>query len=108
VIDLFPAEGGRPRILHRGETGRYRLVGWTPDGQWLLFYDGSPTAPYELWRVSRRGGDAERLAELPDTDFRSVVLHPDGRTIAYLAGQLRGEIWAIDFSARPDSVRDWP
>ncbi|HUF67108.1 MAG TPA: hypothetical protein VMM79_00555, partial [Longimicrobiales bacterium] len=109
TIQLFPAEGGRPRVLHRGEPAeRYLPLGWTPDGQWLLFYTGPPGSPYEVWRVSRAGGDAERVAELPATDAAGVVLHPDGRTIAYMAGQRRGEIWALDFSGTPDSGKDEP
>ncbi|HUF67106.1 MAG TPA: hypothetical protein VMM79_00545 [Longimicrobiales bacterium] len=105
TIQLFPAEGGRSRILHSGEPAeRYRPLGWTPDGQWLLFFTGPPGSPYEVWRVSRAGGDAERVAELPATDAAAVVLHPDGRTIAYLAGQRRGEIWALDVSSDSGST----
>jgi len=110
TIQLFPADGGRPRILHRGATGKdLRLVGWTPDGQWLLFYTGPSATAYELWRLSPTGGDAERIAgELPGTDVPGLALHPDGRTIAYRTGELRGEIWALDFSGKPDSVRNEP
>jgi Tol biopolymer transport system component len=109
TIQLIPAEGGRPRILHRGEPAeRYRPLGWTPDGRWLLFYTGPPGSPYEVWRVSRAGGDAERVAELPATDAAAVVLHPDGRTIAYLAGQRRGEIWALEVSPESAETDDYP
>lgn len=110
AIQLFPVDGGRPRILHREATGKdLRMVGWTPDSQWLLFYTGPSATAYELWRVSPTGGGAERLAgELPGTDVPGLALHPDGRTIAYRTGELRGEIWALDFSAKRDTVKDEP
>lgn len=98
AVQLIPAGGGEPRVLYRAETGTiHALVDWTPDGRYLLFVAAPayPDPPAELWRVST-AGDAEKIGEIPDWSVDGPALHPDGRTIAYRAGETRGEIWALD------------
>ena len=104
AIRLFPVGGGDPRVLHRVEQGGIRsIVGWTPDAASVLFLVTLPAAgdrlipTVELWRVSREGGDGERITEIPEAAGAiGAALHPDGRTIAFRAGRLRGGIWALD------------
>lgn len=119
AIRLVPVDGGEPRVLHRIERGNVpEIVGWTPDGRYVLFVlnppspkDGTASA-LELWRVSRRGADAEQIAVMADAVANSSVgataLHPDGRTVAFLAGPTRGEIWALDHIAATEEDETQP
>lgn len=98
TIWLFPVDGGEPRILHRVEDPGHPvgIVGWTPDGRFLLFLvRPADSGEHELWRVSRDGHGAERIATIPDY-AGGWALHPNGRTLAYRAGRYRGEIWALE------------
>ena len=54
---------------------------------------GRPDA--ELWRVSVNGGVPEKLGL---TGFRwgSVRVHPEGDRIAYVAGQLKTDVWVME------------
>lgn len=99
AIQLFRTEGDEPKVLYRADSGVINAIaGWTPDGRYLLFTAAPnyPDDPVELWCVSRTGGDAVRIGEIPDWRVDGPALHPDGHTIAYRAGQSRGEIWALD------------
>lgn len=113
LLQLLPLAGGPPRPFHEvAPPGVGEILGWDPDGTYLYFLgrslesgavtdgdtsDDDPswaTADVELWRVSSRGGDAETLGVIHDY-LGGAVLHPDGLTLAYRSGRLRGEIWAL-------------
>jgi Tol biopolymer transport system component len=99
AIRLYRTDGSEARILHRIDTGNFiAIADWTPDGRRLLFTiaPNYPDPPLELWHVSMTGGDARRIGEIPDWRVDGPALHPDGGTIAYRAGSLRGEIWALE------------
>ena len=77
-----PVEGGEPVELYAStgsaiEAGVYRLLGWTPDGQSLIFWEGNPyfsaslaADGLPLARISAEGGEPERLVD-------SVLLYDD-------------------------------
>jgi Tol biopolymer transport system component len=100
AIHLYPVDGGEPRVLFRAQSGHVDgLVGWTPDGESVLFLvvtNGADGPVNTLWSVSKAGDDAEQIADLPDYAGGGVRLHPDGRRIAYRAGRLLGEVWSLD------------
>jgi Tol biopolymer transport system component len=77
-----PVDGGEPVELHANTgsdtgAGVYRLLGWTPNNQSLIFWEGNPYLSASLaadglplMRIPAEGGEAERLAE-------SVLLYED-------------------------------
>ena len=97
VLKVLPAAGGEARDVARGiEMPLPGSVAWTPDGLGLLF-TGKPNprgSRTELWRVSVEGGEPRKL-DLADDSIRELRLHPDGRHIAFTAGNDRQEVWAL-------------
>lgn len=82
---------------------------WSPDGRWLGFLSGREAADEDagdqLWRLDRRGGEAERITEVkagiedyawsPD-GTRVVLVIPDGdsvETISALSNQPADSTW---------------
>ena len=107
-IEVFPIEGGEPRVVYRDGSGPIGLIGWTPDGRSLLFFRQPETGAtqFELWRVAFESGEAQRLGRI-ETTLPALALHPDGRTVAYRTGLRRGEIWALDgLAADPKATAD--
>lgn len=57
-VYVIPAEGGEPkRLTYQGATV-VRVVGWTPDGNEVIYHStaGCPPREVRLWRVPREGG----------------------------------------------------
>ena len=86
----------------REPEGMGRHPAWTPDGQYILFWKRfgvdkqNPTREAELWRIPSEGGEPRKTqltAEYPF--FASISVHPDGRRIAYSAGNSHFEIWVL-------------
>lgn len=100
IIKIIPTVGGEVRELIRGDNSlilhRSGTIAWTPDGQNVLFVrptspDGSKT---ELWLIPIQGGEPRKL-ELTDENMHDLSVHPDGRHIAFTAGQTKSEIWVM-------------
>jgi Tol biopolymer transport system component len=98
IIKVMPAAGGEARDLLR----EVRLpisapIAWAPDGLSLLF--GTQTSPgglkTELWLISVQGGEPRKL-ELTAENMRDLSVHPDGRHVAFTAGQRRSEVWVME------------
>lgn len=104
-VYVMPAAGGAPRRLTYLGAGLRAVVGWTPDGERVVFASssGQPFArSYRLWEVPHTGGPpqllpygrADRVAFAPDG--RGVLL---GRNIGDPArwkryrGGTAGELW---------------
>ncbi len=102
VLMLVPASGGEPRELIRlkepESIGFYSLA-WTPDGRQVLFVKREDVPGAEarnsLWRVSVEGGAAQKI-ELGVPNPRGIRFHPDGRRIAFSAGENAAEIWVLE------------
>ena len=98
VLMIVPASGGEPEELYQGD-GIFAWVGileWTPDGSHLVFAKSRfPEAQVELWRIPADGGDPERFGMAMD-HMRGLSLHPDGRQIAFTAGDSRAEVWVME------------
>lgn len=61
-----------------------------PDGRYVMFARGG-----ELWRAPSQGGAAEKLG-LTAENLREIRVHPGGRNIAFTAGEVAGEVWAME------------
>ncbi len=77
----------------------------SPDGQWVV-YQQTDTDPKELkrntglWRVSAKGGAAERIADLPDASENSPAFSPDGKRLYFISGKSGSDqVWFVDLAA---------
>jgi Tol biopolymer transport system component len=96
VLKVMPAAGGEARDLLREGQLSGQTIAWTPDGLGLLFTKRGPgDLKTELWRISVQGGEPRKL-ELAAEGMRELCLHPDGRHIAFTAGQDRSEVWVME------------
>jgi len=106
ALSIVPAAGGTPRELFRG-VGR---VVWTSDSRALLALKVPPDRP-ELWVVPIDGSAPRNLGiEVHDSTGQiPFSLRPDGRQIAFVAGDASrssSEIWRIEnFLPAPNASR---
>lgn len=102
VLMVMPAAGGAPRELMRLQRGSFTGLEWANDGRHLLF-TRSPESPAgfqirgqsELWRVPVGGGEPHRVG-LPTRYQGTLAIHPDGRRIAFEAGETAPELWVVE------------
>jgi len=96
AILVMPVSGGEPREVCRLErpeviTGQ---PAWTPDGRSLLF----PARLQDktvLMSVFSDGGKPRSFA-ITMEGLGEASIHPDGKRIAFAAGQAKSEVWAIE------------
>ena len=104
---LIPVEGGEPRELLRASAPESLIgsfVAWAPDGKSLLFMkDKGNGAPRELWRIAADGGAPRKVGlnvdwapSLGIPGGVSASFHPDGRQVAFVMGEPKLEIWALE------------
>ena len=76
------------------KRGSLSGVAWTRDGNYLLFSGtGDPTP--KLWRISIKGGQLHPIGLEADENAR-ISFHPDGRRIAFTAGETKDEVWVME------------
>jgi len=92
TLFVLPSAGGAPRPLATVRNAEVQGLEWMRDGNQLLFL--TPGKPPAIWRVSFQGGPPQKLnSTLEGSGFR---LHPDGRGLALITGEVRSEVWALD------------
>jgi Tol biopolymer transport system component len=97
TVIFQPVEGGgSPReVTVPAELNAYYGMDWTPDAKAVLVAGGPDRA---LWLVPVTGGAPKKL----DIDVRTwgtdngIRIHPNGKQIAYFAGESSREIWALE------------
>jgi serine/threonine-protein kinase len=80
-----PADGSRlaERLTTAAQDRRQWPDSWSPDGQTLAYTDADlANAQWDLWTLSRAGGQTELFAGGDANQF-SAVFSPDGRWLAY-------------------------
>jgi Tol biopolymer transport system component len=94
--------GSALKTVYRFETDhRFSDLRWTPDGESLLYNTmgaGTSADPDRgLWLISTGGGTPRRIELTKDGIQRvsDVRIHPDGRRIAFTAGEYAAEIWVM-------------
>ncbi|MGD2216845.1 MAG: tetratricopeptide repeat protein [Gemmatimonadales bacterium] len=90
---LVSLEGGEVRELTR-LSGSFGSVVWAPDGRYVFFLERRQ-AGAALWRVSREGGNAERVWET-ERAIVSFALSPDGSQAVYTIPEGESEFWVME------------
>ncbi|NIN70356.1 MAG: hypothetical protein GTO46_00175 [Gemmatimonadetes bacterium] len=83
-----------------------RLVERRPlDARHLLFLRPSQEldAGWELWRVRLADGDARAILSLER--ILHLAVHPDGRRVAFTAGEVDYEVWVMKMGRALDRWR---
>jgi Tol biopolymer transport system component len=88
LVRVAPPDGLRPGLT------------WSPDSSKVIFVkrpkgDDGRRGTIELWRVSAKGGEPEKLG-LEFGSLRQPRVHPDGSRIAFASGAMRREVWALE------------
>lgn len=94
-------EGGEAREVWRAEYPLHlernaSRPPWTPDGRYVLVVRGSwEDGEHVVLAVPVDGGEPITVMDFPDARPH-LSLHPDGRRLAYSAGERRTELWVLD------------
>lgn len=101
VVMIMSSARGAPRELMRirPEEGSFSGLEWAGDGKYLLFSIGAegpgPNLTPELWRIAVDGGQRQKVG-LATQNSATLAIHPDGRQIAFTAGETRQEVWVME------------
>lgn len=99
LLLVIPTSGGEARkLLEVHPPELIQSIVWTPDSRYILFAEGralTEEPKNELWRIPTGGGTPEKLALGMDW-LREIRFHPDGRHIAFTAGQNKSEVWVME------------
>jgi Tol biopolymer transport system component len=104
AVMLIPVSGGEPRELWRvaePESLDLRWVAWMPDGSGVIVSKSSQPATGDggghLWHIPMTGGKPRNIdLGTPVWSGFRFQIHPDGRQIAFVAGQNKQEIWVLE------------
>jgi Tol biopolymer transport system component len=103
AIHIMPSLGGQPLEIFRVEKPEMlispRSLEWTPGDREILFgrdvSSETEQEPFELMAISTQGGVPRSLGSLME-GVLDLALSPDGNQIAFTAGKIGSEVWAID------------
>jgi dipeptidyl aminopeptidase/acylaminoacyl peptidase len=83
-IWMVPSGGGEPVRLTRDPASSDSSPRWSPDGRWLAFLSSRGEGTSQVWRLDRRGGDPEKLTDLPG-GVNEFDFSPDGSRLVLVA-----------------------
>ncbi|MBI3666166.1 MAG: PD40 domain-containing protein, partial [Acidobacteria bacterium] len=97
-LSAIPAGGGEQRSLWKPKES-IMDVAWTPDGRYILVgkrrSSSDQDTATELWRIPAEGNEAQNMS-LTMGVIPHMRIHPDGRRIAFTAGQSSAEVWVME------------
>ena len=103
AVMVVSLAGGEARTLVRDTRLPWPpSIAWAPDSQGVLFVKQPDPGDRktELWLAPIQGGEPGKLG-LAAPNMRELVVHPDGRHVAFTSGGDRSEIWAMEHFLRP-------
>jgi Tol biopolymer transport system component len=99
TVVVEPMAGGPAREIYRQPAGEYDIngVSWMPDGSHVVVVWTKAVSPAqrEALLVPVAGGPPTRL-DLPPTVAERIDVHPDGKQLAFVAGERRQEVWVLE------------
>jgi Tol biopolymer transport system component len=98
TLKIMPATGGEARDLLRLKRPEdFGSIAWTPDGHQLFFVRRymKNEDTFSLWRIRAEGGEPQRIG-VAMGDTSQISVHPDGRRIAFNAGDSKTEVWMME------------
>jgi Tol biopolymer transport system component len=101
TFDLYrkPLGGtGQAELLFSSESNIFP-TSWSPDGQHVLFFEGTSERAYELWVLPLSGEPEPRLLRSTPYDEGAAVFSPDGRWVAF---------WSVESGAAEIYVMPFP
>ena len=93
-VYMVEVPGGVPRLLPTIPGADNLSPSWSRDGQWLYFASKRGNEPFQIWKISMRGGAPVKLTK---NGGISPVESPDGRFL-YYAKYEAGGIWKMPLS----------
>ena len=96
TVLVVPVEGGAAREIYGVDKPRtiVRLPAWTPDGRQILCPTTMQNKP-EYFLVPIDGGEPQKMTS-PMNGITDYSFHPDGRHVAFSAGQSQNEVWVME------------
>jgi Tol biopolymer transport system component len=96
TVMVVPVAGGAAREVYGVDKPRaiVRLPAWTPDGRQILCAI-TLQDKREYFLVPADGGEPQKLAS-PMNGITDFSFHPDGRRVAFSAGQSQSEVWVME------------
>jgi Tol biopolymer transport system component len=93
---LIPVDGGMPRELAQLSVQRSDAApAWTPDGRRLVVRTTQSDGSEALWAIPVDGSPHVRI-DLAGPFAGPIAINADGRRIAYVAGERKGEVWVLE------------
>lgn len=92
-IYLLPLAGGDPKRLTFDNTS-IRGLSWTSDGREIVFASRRGGSAYNLWKISTKAGQPERLTTA-ERDVYSPTISRQGNRLAYTQSLMDGNIWRL-------------
>jgi dipeptidyl aminopeptidase/acylaminoacyl peptidase len=104
ALAIMPSAGGEPKVLCKYENGIDIRAGapfsWTPDGKYILYSMKSPDKEddkWDLYRISIKGGNPEKLGLEMGGFMSNLSIHPDGKKIAFsITEPANAEVWMME------------
>ena len=98
AVMVVSLAGGEARTLVRDTRLPWPPpIAWAPDSLGVLFVKQPDPGDQktELWLAPIQGGEPRKLA-LAAPNMREVVVHPDGRRVAFTSANDRTEVWVME------------
>ncbi len=100
-VYVVPALGGEERLV----AGQGRRPRFSPDGKWILYYEGEFLKPTAIYIVPAQGGERRRIAQDIQPEVYPIW-SPDGKRVLFLSrSSLQNYYWYIASAEGGLSVR---